>query len=930
MTRAFDRDRWAQLSALLDQALDLTAGERTAWLDGLRAREPDLAAEVQSLLDEHAAVEREDFLGGEAAFGPPGSLAGQTFGPYTLRSEIGFGGMGSVWLAERTDGRFSGRVAVKLLNASQLGRQGEARFRREGSILARLRHPNIAHLVDAGISASGQPFLVLEHVEGQSIDAYCDRRALGVDARIRLFLDVLGAVSHAHSLLVVHRDIKPSNVLVSDQGAVKLLDFGIAKLLEPEPGEDALPLTREGEAMLTPEYAAPEQLTGQPVTTRTDVYALGVLLYVLLSGRHPAGAATSSPAELVRAIVEGEPVRLSDVADDTVPASSARALDTAARRGSSPRRLRALLRGDLENIVGKALKKDPAERYESVEGLAADLRRYLKQEPVRARPDTLRYRAAKFVRRNRTAVALAALAVAALGAGLLGTWSQARRAREQAALAEAQRARADQEAAAATRQRDFALRELARAEAVNGLNTFLLADAGAAGRFTTGELLERAERIARRQHGEGDATKVDLLIQVGEQHLNRGDGARAVRVLTDAHGLALAVAEPSTRARAACSLADALRQQSDYEQARRMLDEGLRLLPDQPQYIVHRVVCLISASQLAIYTDAIDEGVARAEEAQRLQRASRVPSLLLDLDVSMQLAEAYRVRGRLREAAAAGERAFALLDDLGRGDTDRAATVLNNWGLAEAALGRHLDAERHIRRALQMSEADGSKASASPTVVTNLARILRELDRWDEAAALAERAERAARAEGELRAVRRALTVRASVYRLAGQLDRAQRTLELEPRVRREEVPTHISFAILASERAALALARGNVATAQVGADRAVTLAEASGQSSEYLPVILIRRAEVALAAAQGDRGLADGQRALALWQATQGTSALSSWQGQAYLVQARALRALGRQSEAQSTGAEAARHLAPTLGPDHRLTREARQLAAL
>ena len=319
--------------------------------------------------------------------------------------------MGSVWLAQRSDGRFEGRVAVKLLNASLVGRAGGERFRREGSILARLVHPHIARLLDAGVSEWGQPYLVLEHVDGQHIDRYCDDRRLDVDARLRLFLDVAEAVSLAHANLVVHRDIKPSNVLVGKDGQVRLLDFGIAKLLEE--GDEAgleTALTREGGRAFTPEFAAPEQLTGGVVTTATDVHALGTLLYLLLAGAHPAGAARSNPAQLLKAIVDTQPRR---------PSEAATAADAAAR-STSVEGLRRELRGDLDTIVAKALKKDAAERYPSVDAMAADIRRFLAHEPIGARPDTFGYRAAKFVRRHRIGVALAGLAMIAALAGTLG------------------------------------------------------------------------------------------------------------------------------------------------------------------------------------------------------------------------------------------------------------------------------------------------------------------------------------------------------------------------------------------------------------------------------------------------------------------------------------------------------------------------------
>jgi len=312
-----DPDRWQALSPHLDIALELSGTELEGWLASLRERDAALADDLQMLLEEHATLDKSGFLArtprsqpllpGSADTQPgslgAGSLTGQSIGAYTLTSRIGEGGMGTVWLARRSDGRFEGLVAVKLLKASLLSRAAAERFTREGNILARLAHASIAYLIDAGVSSGGQPYLVLEYVWGEQIDRYCDDRGLSLDARIRLFLDVLLAVAHAHANLVVHRDIKPSNVLVrtgEPEGAdatprVKLLDFGIAKLLEDsESGAPGL-LTRDSGLALTPAFAAPEQLMGRAVTTATDVYALGVLLYVLLGG-----GIQSDPTALLR------------------------------------------------------------------------------------------------------------------------------------------------------------------------------------------------------------------------------------------------------------------------------------------------------------------------------------------------------------------------------------------------------------------------------------------------------------------------------------------------------------------------------------------------------------------------------------------------------------------------------------------------------
>jgi tetratricopeptide (TPR) repeat protein len=412
-------DQWRALSPYLDQALAMTDDERSAWLSSVGDQDPALATQLESLLDEHRVLAQEGFLE-NSRWALPNSigLAGQTLGPYTLISQLGQGGMGSVWLARRSDGRFERKAAVKFVNIALAGGATEERFKREGSILGRLTHPHIAELLDAGISSDGRPYLILEYVDGTTIDQYCDQRKLDLEARLRLFLDVLSSVAHAHANLIVHRDLKPSNVLVTTGGEVKLLDFGIAKLLEGEGQSGAATLlTHEGGSALTPQYAAPEQLTGQPVTTATDVYALGVLLYVLLSGRHPVISDLNSPAELVRAVLELEPPRPSEA----IPPDNASLI--AENRGTTPEKLRRQLRGDLDTIIGKALKKDPQERYASVTGFADDLQRYLKREPIRARPDTLAYRTVKFLRRNRTVVALTAtaivLVIGSLSVGLL-------------------------------------------------------------------------------------------------------------------------------------------------------------------------------------------------------------------------------------------------------------------------------------------------------------------------------------------------------------------------------------------------------------------------------------------------------------------------------------------------------------------------------
>ena len=506
MARGITAELWREVSPYLDEALALSDAERGAWLDGFRKNKPQLAEVVSSFLQDQRAMELEQFL--EISPEQPGADAfsrGQTVGAYRLISPIGQGGMGRVWLAERCDGRFERRVAVKFLQFSLATHAGAERFKREGRILGLLVHPHVAELIDAGVMADGQPYLVLEYVEGEVIDEYCDHHSLDVRDRISIFLDVLSALAHAHSSLIVHRDIKPSNVLVSKDGQVKLLDFGIAKLLADEgDSPSAGALTLQGGAALTPLFAAPEQVNNSPITAATDIYAAGLLLYKLLTGRHPAGSASQSTADLVKAIVDVEPARPSDAARSSTDAEEAK------KRSTTPDKLRRQLRGDLDTILLKALKKTPNERYGSITAFAEDLRRYLKSQPIGARPDTLGYRTGKFVRRNRLAVTLSTVAVVAMIAGLAGTLVQARTARM---------------------QRDAALRERDRADRIADFMTgiFEVSDprqnVGEA--VTARQVLDKAADDIRKNLTEDSEVRVQLLHVMGRAYLNLGLFSRA-------------------------------------------------------------------------------------------------------------------------------------------------------------------------------------------------------------------------------------------------------------------------------------------------------------------------------------------------------------------------------------------------------------------
>jgi eukaryotic-like serine/threonine-protein kinase len=444
-----DSAPWQRLEALFDEAVSLTAEDRAAFLEALGPPVRDrlealLAADARAagFLQDSADAYLPDLAGSrDADAETPGALQpGRQVGPYRIEREIGHGGMGWVFLAHRADGGFEQRVALKIVRAGMDDEELVGRFLQERQILAGLEHPNIARLVDGGLTADGRPFFAMEYVEGEPITASCDARQLGLDARLDLFLSVCDAVRYAHQRLVVHRDLKPSNTLVAADGRVKLLDFGIATLLQDEtraPMPD-----RTVWRILTPDYAAPEQVRGERVTTATDVYALGVLLYELVAGRRPWRLRGLTPAEIEEAVCDRAPERPSDAAaraahepggheagPPVTPAAIALARDT------RPEALRRRLRGDLDAIVLHALHKDPARRYPSVDALVDDLSRYRRGLPVRARPDTTPYRARKFAARHAVGLAASVLVLLSLVGGLVGTAWQARVASREAAKA---------------------------------------------------------------------------------------------------------------------------------------------------------------------------------------------------------------------------------------------------------------------------------------------------------------------------------------------------------------------------------------------------------------------------------------------------------------------------------------------------------------
>ena len=558
-------ERWRPIKQIFQTAFELTPEERSTYVQQACGGDGELRLEVESLL---LSVEAEEFLSGAAAEYVPEALAeeawdrnlGRRIGAYQIVRQIGEGGMGAVYLAERA-GEFQQQAALKLLRAGMDSRGIVTRFRHERQILAGLDHPNIARLLEGGTTEEGRPYFVMEYVEGEPIDVYAAKRGLGIEERLRLFQQVCAAVQYAHQNLVVHRDIKPGNILVTgpsgQPGTPKLLDFGIAKLLSSDVPRETVGLTQAGLRLMTPEYASPEQVRGEPITTATDVYSLGAVLYQLLAGQMPHDFPSGSPAEMERVICETDPRPPSQVAGEPV-----------ARK----------LRGDLDTIVLKALQRDPRRRYGSAEQLSADIQRHLDGMPIQARPQTLVYRAGRFVRRNRVPVAAAALVMVSLAAGMaVAAW--------QARIAHAQRLRAE--------KRFNDVRQLAHAFLFDFHDAIQnLPGATPARRLVVDKALQYLNSLA--QESAGDQA---LERELAEAYLRVGDveGGTGVPNLGDKPGAlesyrrALAIAERGVRrdpqslewqrylARAHFSVGDILAQRNDLAAAVPHYREAVRI-----------------------------------------------------------------------------------------------------------------------------------------------------------------------------------------------------------------------------------------------------------------------------------------------------------------------------------------------------------------
>ncbi len=672
-----DTSRWQRIEELFHAALDRPVGEREAFVRAASGGDDALVREVVRLLEAdespHSLLDRRaiEVLGDQPAALPKGAAIGS----YRVIRPVGSGGMGVVYLAERADGQFEQRVALKVIKRGMDSSSILARFHAERRILARLQHPNIARLLDGGVTDDGLPYFTMEYVDGRVLTHYCDEERLALDARLDLFQDVCAAVQYAHANLVVHRDLKPSNILVTADGQVKLLDFGIARVM----GEDDEGLTRSGQRVMTPAYASPEQVRGEPVTTASDVYSLGVVLYELLCGRHPHRDTASTPAELERAISTAPAEKPSKFAA-RASSGEARATDDdiARARATTPTKLRRRLEGDLDTICLTALRKEPDRRYASASRLLDDIRNHLTGRPLSARPDTFGYRFRKFVGRNTAAVsATAALVVLAAGLTVVYTTRLAR-------------------------ERDRARLEARKAAEVSAFLTSLFEGAdpyqSRGESVTAREMLDRGRGRVRTELSDQPEVVAEMLRVIGRSYQNLG-----------AFDEALAAYEESA------ALSERLYGANDARVASVLGDMG-DIYNERGEYP--------KAEELGRRAVAVARAAGREGDE----------ALASGLNV---LAAAVNMQGRFDEADPLYRESIDVHKRLEGPRSRKASVVMNNLGLLLHESNRYDDSEAMYLAALSIQEdVFGMRHPETSTTRYNYAQLLNDTGRLEQAKAI--------------------------------------------------------------------------------------------------------------------------------------------------------------------------------------------------
>jgi len=658
------RERGQFVRTACGQDITLLSGVLTAL--GEDARDP-------AFWDEPADPDLEPL---EPAIG----MEGQRLGPYRIERKLGTGGMGDVYLAERADDEYQQRVAIKLVRAGVYSAQVQSRLRMERQILARLEHPNIARLLDGGRAPDGTPYLVMEYIDGEPIDTYCDRRRLTLDARIALVRTICTAVHYAHQNLIVHRDLKPNNILITPDGVPKLLDFGIAKLLDTRQSLHTLAVTHMDYRVMTPAHASPEQVRGDVITTASDIYVLGVLIYELLTGRRPFQLTGSRITDLERIICEQEPMAPSAMVMKTADDSPALADEIASCRSTTVSRLGRDLKGDLDNIVLMAMRKDAGRRYRSAEQLAADLERHANGQPVAATRDTWLYRTRKFVGRHAVAVAAAALGIVLLAGFSVITLVQAQRIAS---------------------ERDIAALERTRAERVSSflVELFELSDPSKSrgNQVTARELLDIGARRVSAGLADQPETRATLLGTIGRVYGSLGlynDAIALQREALESRRKLFGPQHPEV-ARAMAGLGDALREQGELAEAETYLTQALAMQRDLlGSRAVEIAPTLMALGQLAQQRGSLDTAERFLEQGLDIYRQHQM----------LQRSEAASIFNDLAGLA------------LQRGQYDRAALLYKTaLDIDRTALGQdHPQVGMHIQNLALTLQQQGKLAEAAP------------------------------------------------------------------------------------------------------------------------------------------------------------------------------------------------------------------------
>jgi eukaryotic-like serine/threonine-protein kinase len=897
---------WKQLFALLDTYLELPAEERGALLARMAQESPALRNNFDRLL-----AEGGDLDGDDPALAPlapldealanagrqwdefPGLSTGALIGPYRLLREIGRGGMSTVWLAARSDGQMQRDLALKLPYIHLQRAQFIERFAREREILATLTHPNIARLYDAGVSTLGQPYLAMEYVEGTPIIEYCNSRRLGVAERIALFMQVLRAVQFAHANLVVHRDLKPSNILVNTDGQASLLDFGIAKLMV-EGATRETELTQLGGRALTPDYASPEQILGQPLGTASDVYSLGVVFYELLAGARPYKLVRDSRVSLEEAILNADPPR----PDLNIPP------DHAMLCATTPAALRHALAGDLGTIVLKALKKKPQERYATVDALLQDLERHRTCQPVLAQPDSASYRLRKFIARNKLAVGAGTASMLAILIGAAGFAVEARNA-----VAEARNA---------TVQRDRAYALADRNEAVSQFLNDLVTEAAQSDTpLNVAGLLARSERLVNLEYRSNPEQRAAVLDMLGTYYYSAGNPGKAVPLMNEALQAAAHSNDPALLGKLHCDHAIAISKAGQIDVAKAELDRVIDRSDTEPLQLVY---CIAYRGLIAQDLNDGAEALRDATRALALLRSQPRRPFLVEATLMENIGWDSHLAGKNLEADRYYAAALAEYVEMGRGEGIEALVIRNNWAAVDSDAGDPRAALELLDATLKIIASDDPKSSPPTYLLSNRAGALERLGRYHEAQAAYEYCIQVAKQAHDDTVAVNCMLGAAAICRVAGNLlaaedayARAVSAAAALPNGNTAKIRSWVERGQLDLAENKFEEARRNL-TAAIG-DRLTTATSAAALKSRAESYLLQDDRSAAL------RGLAlrDARQALAIAESLQGGKPYSFRVGEAWLTVGRVLFAQGDTEGAGKAFASAADQLSHTVDPQQR-----------